>query len=156
MKCRCAATISLLAGLLTGVMAGGGIVEGVQRDLDSRSGMFVARAEDIDFQRFKDSIQGEKAGAILPNFDNKRPFKTDQDSSDNPGSHDDFRQAANSICDNQHNRCADAINNSKDKDSLTVTVGDCDAQNEKCKKANNPTDQDDDFLYFCDDEEDRK
>ncbi|KAN0111102.1 hypothetical protein V8E51_007489 [Hyaloscypha variabilis] len=88
----------------------------------------------------------------------KTPFAVDGDT------FTDFATAAMRSCNNQHNSCAQAANNSGDK---TLTVGQCDTQQTACEAAAasaspavsstttssaEPTlkSEDADFFYFCD------
>jgi hypothetical protein len=91
----------------------------------------------------------------------KTPFAVDGDT------FTDFATAATRSCNNQHNSCAQAANNSGDK---TLTVGQCDTQQTNCEAAAasaasaapavsstttssaEPTlkSADADFFYFCD------
>ncbi|KAI1778950.1 hypothetical protein F4818DRAFT_402976 [Hypoxylon cercidicola] len=143
MKCRGGVTISLLAGLLAGVMAGN-LVEDIRRDFDLRMGLF-ARQQDTNFQRFTGALGNQAPGQIQPNDDDKRPFKTVGTNSDDTFT--DFKSAADRICSSQKNACADLSN----KGDESFSVGDCDDQNQQCLDANQPTEEDGDFLFFCDD-----
>ncbi|KAI1401589.1 hypothetical protein F4819DRAFT_316364 [Hypoxylon fuscum] len=146
MKCRGTVTLSLLAGLVAGVMAGD-LVEDIRRDFDFRMGLFARQQASTDFQRFQGALGGKKAAQIVQNDgtdSDQKPFKTVGGRSDD--SFSDFNSAANRVCDDQKNDCADVANNG----GGSFSVGQCDDQNSQCKDANQPTEQDDQFLFFCD------
>ncbi|KAI4866608.1 hypothetical protein F4820DRAFT_416116 [Hypoxylon rubiginosum] len=144
MKCRGAVSTSLFAGLLAGVMAGN-IVEDIRRDFDFRMGLF-ARQSDTDFQQFKGGLGDKLPAQILANDDDKRPFKVVGTNSDDTFT--DFSGAVERVCSSQKNECSQTANQNKNG---AFSVGDCDTQNQQCLDANQPTQQDDNFLFFCDD-----
>ncbi|KAI1761124.1 hypothetical protein GGR53DRAFT_42454 [Hypoxylon sp. FL1150] len=144
MKCRNPVTITLLAGLLAGVMAGS-IVDDIRRDFDFRMGLFK-RQDGVNYQQFTGSLGGKPAGQILSNNDDQKPFKVTGTDSDDTFS--DFSSAANRICSSQKNDCANEANSNK---TAGFQVSDCDNQNQQCLDANQPTEEEGDFLFFCDD-----
>ncbi|KAI1099580.1 hypothetical protein F4804DRAFT_337091 [Jackrogersella minutella] len=147
MKCQGAVTLSLLAGLLAGVMAGD-LVDELRRDF--QLGLFGRQQQPIsDFQRFTSALGGQAAAQIVSNdgSDSKNnPFKIVGGTRSNGQTFPDFTTASNRVCDDQKNDCADLSNNG----GASFKVSDCDTQDTTCKSANTPTDQDDQFLYFCD------
>ncbi|KAI6089069.1 hypothetical protein F4821DRAFT_276280 [Hypoxylon rubiginosum] len=144
MKCRGPVTVSFLAGLLAGVMAGN-IVDDIRRDFDFRMGLF-RRQDDVDFQQFTGALGDKPPAQIQSNDDDQKPFKTVGTTSDD--SFSDFSSAANRICSSQKNECADLANSDK---NAGFKVSDCDDQNQQCLDANQPTEEEGDFLFFCDD-----
>ncbi|KAI0839607.1 hypothetical protein F5Y06DRAFT_25752 [Hypoxylon sp. FL0890] len=148
MKCRGAVTLSLLAWLLAGVMAGN-LVDGIRRDL--RPGIFGRQQQtDANLQQFTQQPLGGKAPAQIVLNDgsdgDKRPFKIQNSTRSDGRTFTDFSGAMQQVCDDQKNDCAELSNSG----GADFKVGACDQQDEECKTANTPTDQDDNFLYFCD------
>ncbi|KAI2619573.1 hypothetical protein GGR54DRAFT_602613 [Hypoxylon sp. NC1633] len=149
MRCRSRSpvTLSLLAGLVVGVLAGD-IAAEIQRDF---MGLFARQQQPItNFQQFQGALGDQKTGQIVQNTGesaDKRPFQIVGGQSDGQ-TFTQFQAAASKICTDQKNACADLANSGG---GAAFKVGDCDAQNDQCLSANKPTDQDDQFLYFCDD-----
>ncbi|KAL7621443.1 hypothetical protein AAE478_008765 [Parahypoxylon ruwenzoriense] len=154
------ATLSLLAGLLVGVLAGD-IVEEIRGNF--QMGLFGRQQPSLtNFQRFTEGMGGKLAAQIVANDESdadQRPFKIVGGRSNDetflsmsistrlltveqPG----FQDAVNRACDDQKNDCADLSNNG----GADFKVSDCDAQNNQCKSINQPSEQDDQFMYFCD------
>ncbi|KAI1379144.1 hypothetical protein F4677DRAFT_359504 [Hypoxylon crocopeplum] len=144
MKC---VTLSLLAGVVAGVLAGG-MVEEIQRDF--HMGLFRRQQQSLsDFQRFTGALGDKPADQIVENDGSDsdgHPFKIIGGRSDGQ-TFPDFQSAVNRICDDQKNDCADLSNSG----GASFKVSDCDDQRSQCNDANQPTEQDDQFLYFCDD-----
>ncbi|OTA62801.1 hypothetical protein K449DRAFT_464904 [Hypoxylon sp. EC38] len=147
MKYRGTVTLSLLAGLLAAVMAGN-FSNDIQRDLPL--GIF-RRQQEANLQQFTKQSLGDKAPAQIVLNDGSdsdtRPFKIQGGTRNDGRTFTDFSSAAQQVCDDQKNDCADVANNG----DADFKVNDCDQQDNDCKDANKPTDQDDNFLYFCDD-----
>ncbi|KAI2470112.1 hypothetical protein F4781DRAFT_391752 [Annulohypoxylon bovei var. microspora] len=144
MKCRGAVSLSLLAGLLVGVMAGD-LMNDLRRDLELD--LFARQAAITNFQQFTSTALGDQAAAqIVSNDDKDKPFKISGGQRSDGDTFNDFSTAANRVCDDQKNDCADLSN----KGGASFKVSDCDTQDTQCKQANTPTDEDDQFLYFCD------
>ncbi|KAI0113872.1 hypothetical protein F4776DRAFT_334980 [Hypoxylon sp. NC0597] len=147
MKCRGTVTLSLLAGLLAAVMAGN-LVNDIPRDLPL--GIF-GRQQEVNLQQYtKQPLGGQAPAQIVLNDgtdSGTRPFKIQGGTRNDGRTFTDFNSAAQQVCDDQKNDCADVANNG----DADFKVGDCDQQDNDCKDANKPTDSDDNFLYFCDD-----
>ncbi|KAI8961814.1 hypothetical protein F5Y11DRAFT_216326 [Daldinia sp. FL1419] len=146
MRCRGAVTLPLLAGLLVGVMAGG-LIEDIRRDL--KMSLF-GRQTVSDIQQFNPSnpLGGKTPAKIeFDPSDTKKPFKITGDSNSSGEPFNDFSTASNRICDDLKNECAEVANQN---DNKPFAVSDCDKQREDCMKANEPTEDDGEFLYFCD------
>ncbi|KAI5860698.1 hypothetical protein GGS23DRAFT_221310 [Durotheca rogersii] len=153
MRCRgvagAAAILPLLTALLAGAALASKIAEEVRRDIPM--GLF-GRQQSPDFQRFSDAMGGQRASQIVFNDGSdakERPFMISGGRSDGStfeGTQTTFEAASDRVCDDQKNDCADQSN----RGDASFKVSDCDAQNRDCKTTNQPTDQDDEFLYFCD------
>ncbi|KAI1211837.1 uncharacterized protein F4807DRAFT_378697 [Annulohypoxylon truncatum] len=147
MKCQGAVGLPLLAALVAGVMAGD-LMEDLRRDLELD--LFARQQPITNFQRFTSALGSKPAAQIVSNDDaddaKNNPFKITNSQRSNGDTFTDFNTAANRVCDDQKNDCADVANGG----GATFKVSDCDTQDNQCKQANTPTDQDDQFLYFCD------
>ncbi|KAI1452214.1 hypothetical protein F4805DRAFT_44034 [Annulohypoxylon moriforme] len=147
MKCQGAVSLSLLAGLLVGVMAGD-LMDDLRRDLEL--GLYARQQPIANFQQFTSApLGGQAAAQIVSNDDpddaKNHPFKIEGGQRSNGDTFSDFNSASNRVCDDQKNDCADLSN----KGDASFKVSDCDTQDNECKQANTPTDEDDQFLYFC-------
>ncbi|KAI1391964.1 uncharacterized protein F4822DRAFT_389075 [Hypoxylon trugodes] len=147
-KCRGAVTtISLLVGIISSVIAGD-LVEDIRRDF--QLGLFGRQQTVTNLQRFTAPPLGNQAAAqIVQNndFDSKeKPFKIVGGLRSDGQTFSSFQDATNRVCDDQKNDCADFSNSG----AGSFKVSECDQQDNDCKDANQPTDQDDNFLYFCD------
>ncbi|OTB04652.1 hypothetical protein M426DRAFT_149912 [Hypoxylon sp. CI-4A] len=148
MKCRGAVTLSFLAGVLAGVMADD-IVGEIRRDFQMS---LFARQQlaGKDFQRFNAALGNMTPAQIVLNDGDdseQKPFKIVGGTRSDGETFSDFNSASNRVCDDQKNDCADLSNNG----GADFEVSSCDQQDNDCKDANKPTDEDDSFLYFCDD-----
>ncbi|KAI2605198.1 uncharacterized protein GGS25DRAFT_420332 [Hypoxylon fragiforme] len=146
MKKPWGASSLLLAGLAVGVL-GGEVIKEIRRDLQTT--IFVRQQSSANFQQFNGSLGDQDAAQIVLNDgsdSDKRPFKSVGGRHDQE-TYSSFNDAVNKVCSDQHNDCADLSN----KGGADFKVGDCDKQQEQCQSANTPTDQNDQFLYFCDD-----
>ncbi|KAH9888617.1 hypothetical protein F4778DRAFT_400127 [Xylariomycetidae sp. FL2044] len=152
MKCKGNTSLALLAGLVMGALAGD-LVHDIQRDF--KMGLF-ARQASADIQFFTQAIGGASTEPIVDSGDPERPFSVGGDT------FTDFQSAANRVCDNQKNTCAQAANDSGNEE---FQVKDCDTQNDDCKSAASSatttsfasatdnraiTTSDAEFDYFCD------
>ncbi|KAI0101256.1 hypothetical protein F4814DRAFT_432774 [Daldinia grandis] len=146
MRCRGAVTLSLAAGLLVGAMAGD-LIEEMRRDF--QMGLFGRQAVS-DIQQFNPSSPlGGKTPAKIE-FDQsntEKPFKITNSRISEGQTFNDFSTASNRVCDDLKNDCADFANQNGNK---AFDVQDCDKQREDCMTANKPTEEDGEFLYFCD------
>ncbi|KAI1658667.1 hypothetical protein F4813DRAFT_388433 [Daldinia decipiens] len=145
MRCRGAVTLSLLAGFLVGVMAGD-FIEEMRRDF--QMGLFGRQAVS-DIQQFNPSspLGGQTPAKIeFDQSDTQKPFKITNSRISEGQTFNDFSTASNRVCDDLKNDCADTANQNSNK---IFSVSDCDKQRDDCITANKPTDEDSDFLYFC-------
>ncbi|KAI1092142.1 hypothetical protein F5B19DRAFT_455698 [Rostrohypoxylon terebratum] len=147
MRCQGALNLSLVAALVAGVIAGD-LMEELRRDLEL--GLFARQQPITNFQQFTSApLGGQAAAQIVSNDDDdakSRPFKIEGGTRSDGQTFTDFNSAASRVCDDQKNDCADLSN----KGGTSFKVSDCDTQDNQCKQANTPTDEDDQFLYFCD------
>ncbi|KAI1483391.1 hypothetical protein F4774DRAFT_160828 [Daldinia eschscholtzii] len=147
MRCRGAVTLSLLLlpELLVGVLAGDFIDE-IRRNF--QLGLFGRQAVN-DIQQFNPSgpVGGKTPAKIeFDSSNTEKPFKITNSGRSEGDTFNDFSTASNRVCDDLKNDCADAANQDKEK---ILSVSDCDKQHEECMAANKPSEEDGEFLYFC-------
>ncbi|KAI1141179.1 hypothetical protein F5Y05DRAFT_301510 [Hypoxylon sp. FL0543] len=145
MRCRGAVTLSLLAGLVAGAMAGD-LVDDIRRNL--HLGIF-GRQQQGNLQQFTQQLGGKAPAQIVLNDGpdgDKRPFMIQNSTRGNDGrTFTDFDSASQQVCSDQMNDCSELANSG----GADFKVSDCTQQDKDCRAANTPTDEDDNFLYFC-------
>ncbi|KAI0385055.1 hypothetical protein F5Y04DRAFT_246752 [Hypomontagnella monticulosa] len=149
MRCQHVSTLSLLAGLLAGVMAG----ESLEMRQDPQTGVF-ARQDGANLQRFQAPPGGFIGDQNPPEIvyndgpdSDQKPFKVVGGTEHN-GDGGSFNDTRNFVCDEQKNLCSKFVNGPGK--GTGPEVSDCDKQREQCIAANTASDQDADFVYFCD------